>query len=120
MKFSRKIMRAKEQYEEKRRKQEAKARERHIPIVWAVMIYKCADCGFEIPMYLEDTLERHNGENHKPVPYGMQCPECGGYHCYDDIPRFRKLPGVRPLQNGESYFKDDPRHDCGIPVIRMK
>lgn len=122
MKFSRKIMRAREQAENKRQEQEAKAREKEkgkpFVWVWAVMIYRCADCGFEIPMYLESTLERHNGENHKPVPFAMKCPECGGFHCYDDVSRFRPLPEERPLREGESYFKDTYKHDCGIPVIR--
>ena len=119
MKFSRKIMRAKERADKKVQEQEIRSRRQHWPtLVWAVMIYKCADCGYEIPMYLEHTLERHNGDAHKPVPFGMVCPECGGFHCYDDIPRFRELPGVRQLREGESYFKDDPNHDCGIPIVR--
>ena len=95
-----------------------RARRQNATVVWAVMIYRCADCGFEIPMYLEHTLGRHNGDAHKPVPFGMICPECGGYHCYDDVRQFRALPYERPLREGESYFKDDPKHDCGIPVIR--
>ena len=110
-------MRAKSRYEKKRHEQEAGERENEKVLVWAVMIYRCADCGFEIPMYLENTLERHNGNDHKPVPFGMVCPECGGYHCYDDVSKFRILTVERPLREGESYFKDSHKYDCGIPII---
>ena len=87
------------------------------PMVWAKMVYKCDDCGYEETMYLENTLERHNGENHKPVPFGIICRSCGGFHCYDRsglIP----LPFERPLEEYESYFKDDKKYDCGKPVHR--
>ena len=122
MNFSRKIMRAKEQAEKKRKEQEAKARERanNTPFVWAVMVYRCADCGYELPMYLENTLERHNGDNHKPVPFAIQCPECGGFRMYDDISKYQKLTEERPLKKGESYFHDSYKFDCGIPIYGFR
>ena len=80
----------------------------------AFMRYTCQDCQSEINMYLEEGLEEH-GENHKPVPFGIRCPECGGFHCYDSsaiIPLFE----LRPIYQREHYFKNDPRYDCGVPV----
>ena len=87
------------------------------PIVWAYMGYLCDDCHYYVDMYLENTLERHNGENHKPVPFMIRCPQCGGFHCYDRTGLI-KLPEERPLKMNENYFKDDPNCDCGRPVIR--
>lgn len=112
MKFSRKIMRAKERAEQRNRKEN--------PLVWALMVYKCSDCDYTVTMYLENTLERNNGDKHKPVPFAIRCPKCGGFHCYDNISMFRELPEERPLEPDESYFKDDPKYDCGVPVMRGK
>lgn len=109
-----------EALKEENRKQELRierAKKNGTPIVWAKMIYICEDCGNRKEMFLENTLERHNGENHKPVPFGIRCPYCGGFHCYDRsglIP----LPAERPLEEYESYFKDSKKYDCGKPVYR--
>lgn len=87
------------------------------PIVWAYMGYICRDCKFPVDMYIENTLERHNGESHKPVPFAIRCPQCGGFHCYGStglIP----LRAERPAEMYENYFKDYPDQDCGIAVIR--
>ena len=87
------------------------------PIVWAKMIYICDDCGARFEMFLENTLERHNGKNHKPVPFGIRCRKCGGFHCFDRsflIP----LPEPRYLEDNEDYFADKKKYDCGTPVIR--
>lgn len=120
MGFARKLKRNKHKAAKKKAEAAARAKANGDPIVWAVMFYRCADCGYELPMYLENTLERHNGENHKPVPFAIECPECGGFHMYDDIARYQKLPEERPLRKGESYFKDDPKYDCGMPVYRRE
>ena len=92
-------------------------RRRGTPIVWAKMIYVCEDCKARYDMYLENTLERHNGKNHKPVPFGIRCKYCGGFHCFDRSGLI-KLHEERFLADGENYFKDDPHHDCGMPVYR--
>ena len=87
------------------------------PLVWAKMIYVCEDCGARFTIYLENTLERQNGKDHKPVPFGIRCRKCGGFHCFDRsflIP----LPEERYLEPHEDYFKDDKKYDCGTPVIR--
>ena len=106
-----------EKLKEKQRLNLEKAKKKGTPIVWAKMIYICEDCGNRKEMFLENTLERHNGEKHKPVPFGIRCPYCGGFHCYDRsglIP----LPAERPLEEYESYFKDSKKYDCGKPVYR--
>ena len=86
-------------------------------MVWAYMIYQCEDCGWMTPIYLENTLERHNGNKHKPVPFAIRCRKCVGFHCYDRS-LVKKLPEERPLKPKENYFRDDKNSDCGIPVIR--
>lgn len=85
-------------------------------MVWAVMYYKCEDCGAGYNIFLENTLERHNGKDHKPVPFGIRCRKCGGFHCYDRSGLVR-LKEERPLRSGENYFRDDPKMDCGKPVV---
>lgn len=116
--LQRQVKRAKEKRAERFEKYSVeKAKKKCTPIVWAKMIYICVDCGNWKEMYLENTLERHNGENHKPVPFVIRCPYCGGFHCYDRsglIP----LPAERPLEEYESYFKDSKKYDCGVPVYR--
>ena len=103
--------------EKDKRERQLKLKKEGAPLVWAKMIYICEDCGARYEMYLEHTLERHNGKNHKPVPFGIQCRKCGGFHCYDRS-FLIKLPEMRYLEPDECYFKDDPKCDCGKPVIR--
>lgn len=86
--------------------------------VWAYMIYGCEDCGYKTRMFLQKGLEEH-GENHKPVPFIIRCPRCGGFHCRD-ISSLRRLPEERPLKAHENYFKNDKKHDCGVPVIKWR
>lgn len=83
------------------------------PMVWAKMIYVCDDCGSQFEIFIESTLERHNGEKHKPVPFMIQCPICKGFHCYDRS-FLIELPEERPVLTGESYFADEKKYDCGV------
>ena len=92
-------------------------KEQRAPLVWAKMIYICDDCGARYTMYLENTLERHNGDKHKPVPFGIRCKKCGGFHCFDRSGLI-ELPEERYLEHDEDYFKDTCKYDCGQPVIR--
>ena len=84
-------------------------------MVWAYMMYRCKDCDWHGIIFLENTLERHNGDKHKPVPFGVICPKCKGHHCYD-VSFLRELPEERQLKPNKNYFKDDKGHDCGVPV----
>ena len=86
-------------------------------MVWAYMMYRCKDCGWMGYLYLENTLERHNGDQHKPVPFAIRCPKCGGFHCYD-VSFLKELPKERPLKPEENYFKDNKSYNCGCPIIR--
>lgn len=90
------------------------------PVVWAYMRYVCENCGRDWKMYLENTLERHgkNGTPHKPVPFGIRCPYCGGFHAFDRS-GLMEIP-LRFLRPGEDYFKDTPGCDCGKPVYCWK
>ena len=85
-------------------------------LVWAFMIYECEDCGYMTRMFLEDTLERHNGDKHKPVPFMIRCPKCKGFHCRD-ISFLRELPEPVRRKPSWNYFKDDEKYDCGTPII---
>ena len=89
-------------------------RKHGVIMVHGYMKYYCQDCGYSVVMYLENGLEQA-GKNRKPVPFGIRCPHCGGFHCYDAsglIP----LPNERPLNANEHYFKNTSKYDCGIPV----
>lgn len=83
------------------------------PIVWAKMIYICNDCGARFDIYLENTLERHNGDKHKPVPFVIRCRKCNKFHCFD---RTGLIPLLeeREIRLGEMYFSDEPKYDCGV------
>ena len=85
------------------------------PVVWAYMVYACEDCGNRLFMYLEEGLEQ-GGARHKPVPFAIRCPKCGGFHCYDVTGLIKLTSGPRALNTKEHYFKNTPKDDCGIPV----
>lgn len=84
-------------------------------LVHGAMKYACENCGLSWWMFLEKGLEEH-GENHKPVPFTIQCPVCNGFA--NDISGICKMQAdeYSVLPFGESYFKNDKSHDCGIPV----
>ena len=88
-------------------------------IVHGAMVYGCKDCGKRWVMYLETGLEDHS-ENHKPVPFGITCPFCGGFHGFD-ISGYLKLPDAETadLPEGEAYFENVPDSDCGRPRYQV-
>lgn len=88
-------------------------------IIHGAMVYGCRDCGKRWVMYLEKGLEDHS-ENHKPVPFGIICPFCGGVHGYD-ISGYLRLPDVdeAELPEGEAYFENVPDSDCGRPRYQV-
>ena len=47
------------------------------PLVHGRMIYRCEQCGRSWAMFLEKGIEEF-GENHKPSPFTIECPYCGG------------------------------------------
>lgn len=87
-------------------------------LVHGAMKYGCEKCGLTWWMFLEKGLEEH-GENHKPVPFVIQCPVCGGFA--RDISGTCKFPDgeYRELPKGEAYFANVEGHDCGVPMTSM-
>jgi len=67
-------------------------------------------------MYLEKGIEEF-GENHKPSPFMICCPYCGGWAM--DVSGIQKIPGggYMPLPDGASYFANKEDRDCGVPVF---
>ena len=84
-------------------------------LVHGAMKYGCEKCGLTWWMFLEKGLEEH-GENHKPVPFTIQCPLCRGFA--RDISGMVKFPdgGYRELPAGEAYFANVEGKDCGVAV----
>lgn len=82
-------------------------------LVHGAMKYGCEKCGLTWWMFLEKGLEEF-GENHKPVPFCVQCPICGGVA--RDISGLVKFPDgeYRELPNGEAYFANVEGKDCGV------
>lgn len=96
------------------------------------MIYQCEDCNSIYVMWLAEGLEDPTDDaktgKHKPVPFGIVCPACGGT-------AFHKFLGVGKLTLGqnhrsykdyisqqnkllyENFFWNDPDSDCGVPII---
>lgn len=70
-------------------------------------------------MYLEKGIEEF-GENHKPSPFTIACPYCGGWAM--DVSGIQKVPGggYVPLPDGYSYFANVGNRDCGVPTFPAK
>ena len=86
-------------------------------IVHGCMIYRCSDCGTKFVMYLEKGLEEQGCKDRKPVPFAIICPFCHGFHAYD-VSGLLPLPVGKyaELPEGESYFANRAKSDCGVPV----
>ena len=67
-------------------------------------------------MYLEKGVEEF-GENHKPSPFTIACPYCGGFAM--DVSGIQKVPGggYVPLPDGYGYFANTEGRDCGVPTF---
>ena len=87
-----------------------------VPMIHGRMIYRCEHCGKSWPMYLEKGIEEF-GENHKPSPFTITCPYCGGWAM--DVSGILKVPGggYVPLPEGGHYFTNMEGKDCGVPVF---
>ena len=68
-------------------------------------------------MYLEKGIEEF-GENHKPSPFTIACPYCGGWAM--DVSGIQKVPGggYVTLPDGYGYFANLEDRDCGVPILR--
>ena len=67
-------------------------------------------------MYLEKGIEEFR-ENHKPSPFTIACPYCGGLAM--DVSGIQKVPGggYVPLPDGYGYFANVEGRDCGVPTF---
>lgn len=86
------------------------------PLIHGRMIYRCELCGNSWPMYLEKGVEEF-GANHKPSPFTITCPYCGGLAM--DVSGIQKVPGggYVPLPDGYGYFANVEGRDCGVPTF---
>lgn len=96
-------------------KQAERAENKEAILVHGAMKYGCEKCGLTWWMFLEKGLEEF-GENHKPVPFVIGCPLCGGFA--RDISGIVKFPegGYKELPAGEAYFANVEGHDCGVAM----
>jgi len=67
-------------------------------------------------MYLEKGIEEF-GENHKPSPFMIACPYCGGWA--SDVSGIQKVPGggYVKLPGEYMYFANLEDRDCGVPML---
>ena len=86
------------------------------PLIHGRMIYRCECCGKSWPMYLEKGIEEF-GENHKPSPFTIVCPYCGGLAM--DVSGIQKVPGggYVTLPDGYGYFANLEDRACGVPML---
>ena len=86
------------------------------PLIHGRMLYRCECCGESWFMYLEKGIEEF-GENHKPSPFMIACPHCGGFA--SDVSGIQKAPGggYVPLPGGCRYFANMEDRDCGVPML---
>lgn len=92
----------------------------HLPtLIWVhgAMWYQCQTCGRKWRMWLEDGLEdRRDPEHHKPVPFCIGCT-CGGMANHVNWNEDIRWDESRPLGDHMNYFKNDPKSDCGKPML---
>ena len=96
-------------------KQAERAENLEAILVHGAMKYGCEKCGLTWWMFLEKGLEEF-GENHKPVPFVIGCPLCGGFA--RDISGIVKFPegGYKELPAGEAYFANVEGKNCGVAM----
>lgn len=102
-------------------------------IIHGYMIYQCQECADVYVMWLEKGLEDPEDDkktgNHKPVPYTIICPFCGGTvkHIFWEFSKdtlssnYRSYNRYVTETNGTIYrnfFWNDPESNCGIPIIQ--
>lgn len=100
-------------------------------IIHGYMIYRCKECGSIYVLWLEKGLEDptndQNGGQHKPVPFGIVCPLCGGqaFHSFWDATGDTLGKNYRPYKDYtnssgliyENFFWNDPNSPHGVPII---
>ncbi len=87
-------------------------------LVHGAMKYGCENCGMTWWMFLEKGIEEF-GPDHKPSPFVISCPLCGGFA--RDISGIVKFPNgeYRELPEGEAYFANVDGRDCGVAMTQQ-
>ena len=85
--------------------------------------YNCQKCGEKKVMWVEKGLEEacnprlkeKSGLPHKPTPFVIGCPVCGGFmqHCGGNL----YLPVFIPARKGMDLFINSKKNECGKPVF---
>ena len=92
-------------------------------MVHKTMVYQCTNrfCHNYYIMRIEKGLEDPRtddllGENHKPVPFAITCPEClsRADHVFWSLDQNYEY---KELEEKTNFFINLPNEDCGIPVI---
>lgn len=91
--------------------------------VHMAFLYVCEKCGEQRWMWIEKGLEEacnpmlkeKSGLPHKPTPFVIGCPKCGGFMRHVATPCY--LEKFEPAWIGDDLFINDENHDCGKPVF---
>lgn len=91
--------------------------------VHMAFVYACETCYEKRLMWVEKGLEENcnpslkkkSGLPHKPTPFVITCPNCGGFMQHIATPFY--LSEFEPAKIGDNLFIIDENHDCGKPVF---
>ena len=91
--------------------------------VHMAFVYACECCYEKRLMWIEKGLEEmcnpslkeKSGLPHKPTPFVIECPNCGGFMQHIATPIY--LSEFTPAKIGDNLFIDDENHDCGKSVF---
>lgn len=101
-------------------------------VIHGYMIYQCGHCHNIYVMWLEKGLEDPTDDQktggHKPVPFGIICPACGGTATHilwsvgkDSLGKnyksYQKYVDQTTKLIYRNFFWNDPTADCGVPII---
>lgn len=90
--------------------------------VHGYFIYECEECGAIYKMYLDKGLEdrvqdEQYPEKHKPVPFCIVCRRCKKAFAKHILWGIGNSDEYMELPDGANYFKNDPKEECGKPMI---
>lgn len=98
----------------------------HTVFVHGAFVYVCTDCAAHTTMMLDMGVEEMcnprlaSGKSqrpHKPSPFTIKCPQCGGFATHTQTVWFE---APRPLSAGRNVFLYDPDHNCGRAVYNWQ
>jgi hypothetical protein len=91
--------------------------------VHMAFLYACESCCERHLMWIEKGLEEacnpklkeKSGLPHKPTPFVIRCPRCGGFMRHISTPFC--LDKFAPASVGDNLFINDENCECGKPVF---